>query len=197
MLGAHLRDLRLVQPIVLGLPRGGVVVASEVSAALGGTFDVLVARKIGHPAQRELGVGAIAEGGEPTYDEKALARYGLKVDDLAPAAEAEQAELARRVASYRGGRSLPPMGGRNIVLVDDGIATGVTARAALQALRAQEPARLVFAVPVGPEGSADQLPDADDVVILRSPRPFVAVGKWYDDFAQVSDDEVLRLLAGD
>lgn len=194
LLGERLLDLEPAKPVVLGLPRGGVVVAAEVAERLGVPVDVFVARKIGHPGHRELGVGAIAEGGDPTYDESALRHHGITPDELAPVVADERAELARRVAAYRPNRALPFLGGKTVVVVDDGIATGATARAALQALRRQDPARLVFAAPVGPHGAEKQLRDADDVVILRTPRWFAAVGQWYDDFGQVSDDEVLRLL---
>lgn len=196
LLGSRLLGMALRDPIVLGLPRGGVVVAAQAAAALGVHADVFVARKIGHPAQRELGVGAIAEGGEPTYDEKALRRHGLSADDLAPVVAAERAELARRVAAYRTSRQLPALADRDVVLIDDGIATGATARAALRALRAHAPSRLVFAAPVGPLQTPELLvDDADDIVVLRTPLFFVAVGRWYDEFGQVGDDEVRRLLA--
>ena len=195
LLGARLCEASLVEPVVLGLPRGGVVIAAEVAARLGVGFDVFVARKIGHPAQPELGLGAIAEGGKPTYDERSLRRYGMTREHLAEVAEAERKEVARRVTRYREGRPLPAMHGRHVVLVDDGVATGVSARAALQALRAHGPQRLVFAAPVGPQGAADHFADADDVVVLRTPSYFTSVGASYDEFAQLSDDEVLRLLA--
>lgn len=196
LLGATLRELDLTDPLILGLPRGGVVIAAEVARVLDVRFDVFVARKIGHPYHPELGLGAVAEGGDPTYDDKALRHHALTPDDLAPVVEAERAELARRVAAYRGARALPPLSSRTVVLVDDGIATGGTARAALQALRSRDPDRLVFAVPVGPKRAPAQLEDyADDIVILCTPTFFGAVGQWYDEFAQVSDDEVLALLA--
>lgn len=195
LLGARLLQLQVDEPIVLALPRGGVVVAAEVAAVLGAQVDVFVARKIGHPARPELGLGAIAEGGDPAYDEPALRHYGLKPEDLAPVVAAERDELARRVAAYRGNRVLPPLASRSVVVVDDGIATGATARAALQALREQRPGRLVFAAPIGPAGADEELPEADDVIIMRTPRHFLAVGQWYDEFGQVTDEEVLRLLA--
>jgi putative phosphoribosyl transferase len=142
-------------------------------------------------------VGALAEGGEPLLDERVLAFHGLTAERLAPVVEAERAELARRVRAYRGSRPPAHVPGRDVVLVDDGLATGVTARAALRAVRAGQPRRLVLAVPVAPPSSVRRLADeADDVVCVLQPEDFVAVGRWYDDFAQTADEEVLALLAG-
>jgi putative phosphoribosyl transferase len=185
----------LGQPLVLALPRGGVAVAQEVARELSAPLDVLVTRKIGYPQQPELGVGAVAEGGDPVYDESLLAQLGLKVTDLEPVAEQERAELARRVAVYRRGRPPPVVRGRSVILVDDGLATGVTARAALRALRAGGAARTVLAVPVGSPGSAaDLAAEADDVVVLATPEAFRAVGEWYIAFGQLTDEDVLDAL---
>jgi putative phosphoribosyl transferase len=195
-LGRHLAGLGLDEPVVLGLPRGGVVVAAHAAAVLGVRADVFVARKIGLPRQPEYGVGAIAEGGEPVFDQRAMRQLGLSADDLAPVVAAERAELTRRVRLYRGDRPAPRVEGRTVVLVDDGIATGVTARAALAALRAQAPARLVLAAPVAAPGSLRDLGGAaDEFAVLTAPSGFAAVGRWYAAFAQVSDDEVISLLA--
>jgi putative phosphoribosyl transferase len=196
LLGRQLAGLGLDDPVVLGLPRGGVVVAAHAAAVLGVPADVFVARKIGLPRQPEYGVGAIAEGGEPVFDERALLQLGLSAEDLAAVVAAERAELTRRVRLYRGDRAVPRVDGRTVVLVDDGIATGVTARAALAALHAQAPARLVLAAPVAAPGSLRDLADAvDEFAVLTAPSGFASVGRWYASFPQVSDDEVISLLA--
>lgn len=188
--------LTLERPVVLALPRGGVAVAFEVARDLGVPLDVLVTRKIGHPDQPELGVGALAEGGSPVYDDGMLRELGIEKAELAGVVARERAELARRVEVYRGGQPPPDVRGRSVILVDDGLATGVTARAALRALRVVNPARLVLAVPVGSPTSAAALrAEADDVVALALPRGFRAVGEWYASFGQLTDDDVLQLLS--
>jgi putative phosphoribosyl transferase len=187
--------LTLDEPIVLALPRGGVAVAYEVARNLGAPLDLLVTRKIGHPAQPELGVGAIAEVGDPVYDDTLLRELGISREELAGVVARERAELARRVKVYRGGRPAPDVAGRCVILVDDGLATGVTARAALRALRDSNAARAVLAVPVGsPDSVAALAAAADDLVVLATPRGFRAVGEWYASFGQLSDADVLHLL---
>lgn len=195
LLAQRVAALDLHDPLVLALPRGGVPVGFEIARELGCPLDVLVTRKIGFPGQPELGVGAIAEGGEPVYDSELLGRLGLFESDLAPTVGMERAELARRVEAYRGGRPLPPVADRDVVVVDDGLATGGTARAALRALRSGGPSRLVLAVPVGAAETATALePEADDVVVLATPASFRAVGQWYRSFEQLSDGDVIALL---
>jgi putative phosphoribosyl transferase len=177
--------------LVLALPRGGVPVAVPVAERLGADLDIVVARKIGAPGRPELGVGAIAENGPPVFDEDTLRHLGLTPDDLATTVARERQELARRVHRYRGDRPAPHATGRTVILVDDGLATGVTARATLRWLREQHPARLVLAVPVCSWQARDAIaPDADEVVCLLTPPRFRAVGEWYDDFRQLSDDDV-------
>ncbi|MFF9275779.1 phosphoribosyltransferase [Streptomyces griseosporeus] len=198
-LGARLRLLRekdeLPRPVVLALPRGGVTVALEVARALDAPLDVLVARKIGAPFQPELGVGALAGDGPPLYDRESLARLGLTEAGLAPVVRRERAELKRRERLYRQGRPAADLSGRTAVVVDDGLATGATARAALRAVRSAAPQRVVLAVPVSSPQAARLLsPEVDELVCLAQPSDFRAVGLWYDDFEQLSDDDVLRAL---
>jgi predicted phosphoribosyltransferase len=184
----------LIDPIVLALPRGGVPVGKAVAARLGAPLDVLVARKIGAPGHEELGIGAIAEGGAMVGSELVRA-LRLSADEFEALAERERGELARRVERYRGDRARPAVHARDVVLVDDGLATGVTAEAALLAVRAEGPRRLVLAIPVcSPDTARRLVPPADEVVCVLAPRDLVAVGLWYDDFTQTTDAEVLELL---
>jgi len=195
-LAAALETLDLRAPVVLGLPRGGVVVAAEVARVLATTLDVLVVRKVGHPQQPELGLGAVTEDGEAFLDEEALRHNRLRPADLAGVVAAEQAECRRRTAAYRGDRPAAEVSGRTALVVDDGVATGVTALAALAMLRRQGASRLVFAAPVGPADSVQRLREmADDVVVPWVPHPFGAVSRFYGRFEQTSDAEVRRLLA--
>ncbi|HEY2578824.1 MAG TPA: phosphoribosyltransferase family protein [Streptosporangiaceae bacterium] len=191
----HALDSAPGGPLVLALPRGGVAIAREVADALAMPVEVLVTRKIGHPSQPELGVGAIAEGGEPVYDELLLAKLGLTRTAMRPVAERERTELHRRVRVYRGGRPPPDVAGRLVILVDDGLATGVTARAALRSLRARSAGQTVLAVPVAAPASMTALSgEADDLVALAAPATFRAVGEWYTSFRQLTDSDVLELL---
>lgn len=182
-------------PLVLGLPRGGVPVAAHVAKRLHADLDVVVARKIGAPGRPEYGIGAIAEDGAAVFDIDALDALGLTESDLADAVVRERAELARRIQQYRGDRPFPPMTGRTVVVVDDGLATGVTAVATLRWLRLRAPARLLLALPVcAAQARALVDAEADQVVCLHMPPLFRAVGQWYDDFSQLTDAEVGRLL---
>ncbi|MFI6033439.1 phosphoribosyltransferase [Streptomyces sp. NPDC051315] len=185
----------LPDPVVLALPRGGVTVAAEVARALDAPLDVLVVRKIGAPFQEELGVGAIAGDHEALFDEAALGKLGLSRSELAPVVERERRELHRRERLYRQGRPAPDLRGRTAIVVDDGLATGGTARAALHAVRRLAPRRVVLAVPVGSPEAVNLLRTAaDEVICLHRPAAFMAVGLWYEDFEQLSDNEVLEAL---
>jgi len=194
-LAARLRGRPFIDPIVLALPRGGVPVAYEVANALEAPLDVFVARKVGAPGQKELGIGAIAEGSDEVVRSE-VARM-LDIDDrrLRVLADRERPELDRRVALYRDG-PLADVTGRDVIVVDDGLATGVTAEAALRALRHRKPHSLLLAVPVAAPDVAQRLKAiADDVVCILFPRDFRAVGLWYDSFSQTSDREVNEILA--
>jgi putative phosphoribosyl transferase len=181
--------------VVLALPRGGVPVGAPIAAQLGAPLDVLVARKIGAPHQPELGIGAVAEGGVRVRSEAALRVLGISDEEFDRRAAAAEEELRRRVERYRATRPFPQIPGTTAIVVDDGLATGVTAEAALIAVRRQAPARLVLAIPVAPPATVHRLEAiADEVVCLLAPEPFAAVGHWYRDFHPVSDDEVVALL---
>lgn len=197
-LAVRVRAMTWWRPVVLGLARGGVPVAREVAVALWAPLDVAVARKIAAPGRPELGVAAVTADGPVRHDERLLARLGLTAEDLRAAGERGRAEAARRVRVYRGDRAPLDVQGRDVLLVDDGLATGVTARAACDALRADRPRRLVFAAPICAAGPADALVahgDADEVVSVRTAQHIGAVSRWYRDFTQTTDAEVLRALS--
>ncbi len=182
-------------PIVLGLPRGGVPVAWEIAQALGAPLDVWLVRKLGLPWNPEVAMGAIAEGGVCYRDDAMIRALRLSEDDVQAVIEAETTELERRRRRYRGEVPAPPLEGRQVILVDDGLATGATLEAAVAAVRQARPAWLVVAVPVAaPEALARLATRVDTLVCLHQPRQFAAVGQWYRHFDQTSDEEVLRLL---
>ena len=181
--------------LVLGLPRGGVPVAFEMAVALDAPLDAFVVRKLGLPGHEEFGIGAIASGGVRVVDESVLRAYGVDPRTLEEIAEREQRELERRERRYRDDRPFPAIQDRVVILVDDGLATGSTMRAAVAALRAEGPREIVVAVPVGaPETCSAMARLADDVVCLMTPEPFYAVGLWYENFDQTDDAEVHDLL---
>jgi len=181
--------------VVLALPRGGVPVASEVARRLNAPLDVFLVRKLGLPGQEELAMGAIASGGVRVLNEEVVRALDVPPDVIDAVAERERRELERREWAYRNDRHAPDVRNRIVILVDDGLATGSTMRAAVAALRKMGPAWIVVAVPVGAAETCNELEkEADEVVCLRKPEPFFAVGAWYEDFAQTTDQEVRDLL---
>lgn len=181
--------------LVLALPRGGVPVAAVIARRLGLELDVLLVRKLGVPGHEELAMGAIATGGAQVLNQEVLAQLPIDPGMVEAVKQREQSELQRREQAYRGNRPMPRLQGREVILVDDGLATGATMRAAVQALQQYQPQRLIVAVPVAPPEAVLQLEqEADEVVCLLTPSVFYGVGYWYEDFSQTSDDEVRTLL---
>ena len=193
-LGQRLAGLRGQDVVVLGLPRGGVPVAFEVAKALDAPLDVIVVRKLGVPFRPELAMGAIGEGGARVLDARILSRAHVTRDDLQTVEREERQLLERRLTRYRQGRTRADVHGRIVVVVDDGIATGSTARVACQVARQLGAARVILAVPVAPARTVASSTEADEIVCLVSPRYFQAVGNYYQDFSPTEDDEVVRLL---
>jgi putative phosphoribosyl transferase len=194
-LAARLEHLRGTHPVVLALPRGGVPVAFEVARALDAPFDVIVVRKLGVPFQPELGMGAIGEDGARVLNAAVVREAGVSSEQVAAVEQTERVELERRVRRFRGTRERLSVAGRTVIIIDDGIATGSTARAACRVARFQGAARVVLAVPVAPPESLESLRhDADEVVCIETPGHFFAIGQWYGDFSQTPDDEVVALL---
>ena len=192
---ARLPHLRDEDPIVLAIPRGGVPVGYEIAVALRAPLDVFIARKLGAPGQEELGIGAVAPGGTRVLDTATIRMLRVSDEYIEKVTARELAELDRRMRAFRGNRPPPRITGRAVILVDDGLATGVTARAALAALRLERPLRLVFAAPVcSSEASGLLAGDADAVVCVAVPYRFFGVGAWYEDFTQTTDEEVVAFL---
>jgi putative phosphoribosyl transferase len=195
-LGERLRHLGGEDVVVLGLPRGGVPVAAGVAHALGAPLDVIIVRKLGVPHQPEFAMGALGEGGVRILNDEVVAMAGVTPRELAAIEERERAELERRGHRFRAGRPPVPIAGRTVVVVDDGIATGSTARAACRVARAHGAARIILAVPVGHSDAIASLRrDADEVICLTEPRSLMAIGEWYEDFSQTSDQEVINILS--
>ncbi|MDW7773891.1 MAG: phosphoribosyltransferase [Desulfobulbaceae bacterium] len=181
--------------LILALPRGGVPVALEISTLLGAPLDLMLVRKLGAPGQEELAMGALATGGVQVLNREIVAALHVNEEAVRKTSEREYIELERRQKTYRGDRPLPVIENRIVILVDDGIATGATMKAAIKALRQQEPARIVVAVPVAPVDTVEELKHlADEVIAIYTPEPFIAIGRWYSDFSQLSDEEVRSAL---
>jgi putative phosphoribosyl transferase len=196
LLARRLRGLRRRHPVVLGLPRGGIPVAAEVARELGAALDVLVVRKLGCPWQPELGIGAIGEEGVRVLNDELIGGLGLGPAAIEEVTAREQGELDRRVRRYRGDRPPIDLHGRTVIVVDDGIATGSTAKAAVEVVQRRGASRVVLAVPAASSRSLRDLSAlADEVVCLESSEAFWAVGEFYDDFTQTTDDEVAAALA--
>ena len=194
-LAARLRHYRDERPVVVALPRGGVPVGFEIAVRLEAQLDILNVRKIGAPGNPEYGLGAVVEGGTRFLDEPRVRAIGHTVRDLGPTIAREMEEVERRAREFRAGRSPVDLHDRTVILVDDGVATGGTVLAALQAIRARGPRRIVVALGVAPPDTVETLrAEVDDLVVLLVPRMFFAVGEWYHQFSQVSDEEVLDLL---
>ncbi len=196
-LAAHLRHYAgRDDVVVLGLPRGGIPVAYEVARALGAPLDVYLVRKLGVPGHEELAMGAIGSGGVRVLNREVLAQLGIGQEDVERVARRERRELERREQAYRGGRPALDLAGKTVILIDDGLATGASMRAAIEALRSEEPARIVVAVPTASAESCEMLePQVDEVICAATPAPFYAVGASYAEFAQTTDREVTELLA--
>ena len=192
---AHYKDK---QPVVLALPRGGVPVAAEIAAALDAPLDLILVRKIGAPFQPELAMGAVVDGMKPitVRNEEVITLSGVSESEFNAVRDQELAEIERRRKRYLGDRPHPQIAGRTVIVVDDGIATGATTRAALRATRMRKPSKLVLAVPVAPTDSLKELRgEADEIVCLEDYEEFGAIGLFYSDFRQVSDSEVIEMLA--
>lgn len=194
-LAAALMDLVGEETVVLAIPRGGVVVGAVVARAIGATLDVIVTRKIGAPGEPEYALGAVTQGGEVIIDEEAVEMLHVGRDYLEAEAANQRREVKDRMRRFRGDRPLPSLGGRVVVIVDDGVATGNTVFAALGSVRMQHPKSVIVAVPVGPSETIAKLAgEADRVVCLETPEPFFAIGQFYSEFGQVEDEEVKRIL---
>ena len=194
-LASRLLPLRGTDVVVLGLPRGGVAVAAQVARALDAPLDVILVRKLGVPSQPELGMGAIGEEGARVINADVVRYAQVSEADIRAVERRERAELERRIKRYRGDTPREPLAGRTAILVDDGIATGSTARAACQVARALGASRVVLAVPVAPPSARTTLADAiDELICLETPGRFLAIGEWYEDFSQTRDEEVVSLL---
>lgn len=194
-LAERLQDYKGLDTIVIAIPRGGVVVGYEVAKALDVPLDIIVPRKIGAPSQPELAIGAVAGDDVCVLDEQSIAYLRVMDEYIKKESEAQRKEIARRLEMYRGDQPFPSLEGKTVLLVDDGVATGYTTMAAARELRKKNPKKLVLAVPVAPLESMERLrSEVDEIVVLETPDPFFAVGSWYYEFSQTTDEEVIDLL---
>ncbi len=190
-----LRYRNMADLVVLGLPRGGVTVAYEIARALNCPLDILIVRKIGFPGNPELAAGAVSETGTVVLNEEIVAGYGVKRTYLDQETARQKEEIARRIKLYRGGKGIQHLAGKTVILVDDGVATGATAKAAISTLKRDQLARLVVAMPVASQEAERQIaPTADEWICLQTPPGFMAVGNYYYDFTQVEDEDVVTML---
>lgn len=195
LLGERLLAYKNLRPMILALPRGGVPVAAEIAATLGAPLEVLIVRKIGHPLQQELAVGAICEEEDPIWNERILSRSGFEPDDLGSTIKAEINKIRQQTEAFREGRKLPSIKKNVVIVVDDGLATGATALAAVKYLKQKGALKIIVAIPVAATNSARQLrTKIDELVILEECEDLSSVGQWYEDFSQVTDEEVVTLL---
>lgn len=195
LLTQRLHKFQKENPVILGLPRGGVPIAAEIARALKAPLDVLIVRKIGAPIQPELAVGAVCEEGEPFWNALILSQLGLEPDDLARTVAAERAKIKNQIELFRESKKFPSVSGRTVIVVDDGLATGATMSAAVRYLKRKSAAKIIIAVPVAAEGSSAKFRrKVDELVVLDEPEDLMSVGQWYEDFSQVTDEEVVELL---
>lgn len=196
-LAAALMKFKSEAPVVLAIPRGGVPVGYEVALALQAPLDIIVARKLGAPGQHELGLGAIVDGDHPqsVLNEDIIRELGVSTQYIQKEIESELKEIRRRQTAYRKGRAAVQVAGRTVIVVDDGIATGGSIRAALRGVKRMSPKKVILAVPVAPSDTIESLrPEADEIICLDTPLYFMAIGEFYEDFSQTSDEEVIELL---
>jgi putative phosphoribosyl transferase len=194
-LASLLKKYRADQPIVLGIPRGGVIVAAEVAKALQAPLDILIVRKIGAPHNEEVAIGAVMPDGMAVLDTNLIAKLAIPDEYINRAIEEQTVEIKRRRHMYKGDKVMPPLENHTVILVDDGIATGYTIEAAVEGLRNQKPKAIILAAPVAPVEVVHRLRKiTDEVVCLDTPEPFYAVGQFYQDFSQTSDNEVIEVL---
>jgi putative phosphoribosyl transferase len=195
LLAKAVAKLGLSNVIVLGIPRGGVPVAEEVASALGAQLDLVITRKIGAPSNPEFAIGAVTQDGEPIIDEETIRSYGISKEYLHKEAKHQAEEVRERMRKYRGNSPYPDLRGKTVVIVDDGIATGNTTRAAIRSVKRKNPSAIILATPVAPYDTLQQLEtEVDRVVCLDTPEVFYAIGEFYENFNQVEDDEVREIL---